>query len=301
VLRALEKHRSDRWSTARELAEALQPYVSRDVVRFTRTEVPKMRTQDISAEEVKAAEAWGAARMADTYAAYRDFRARFPVYHAEEAERAIEERLDWDAAHALDTEEAWGSYLERWSADPHADAARDRLDAARVREETAYSVSVEAKSSVAWQAYLHEFPDSSRSAQAEVYLREQLAYEEARRTDTVAAYALFLLNHPDGLRDHDAHERLQWLEHAEERRAIGHRAIVEGDFNAAWEKGTTAAWDEYMSTYADAPRMAEARRCRTEAAEFEVAEQMNTPVMWRAFLKAWPDGRHRMDAELRLR
>ena len=37
------------------------------------------------------------------------------------------------------------------------------------------------------------------------------------------------------------------------------------------------------------------------AAEYELAEKMNTRVMWRAFLKAWPDGRHRLDAELRLR
>ena len=301
VLRALEKRRTDRWGTARDFAEALAPYRSRDAVRFTRTAVPRMRTRDISPEEVQAAEAWGAALAADTYAAFRDYRARFPVYHAEEAERAIEERLDYDAAGALDTEEAWGAYLERWSGDRHADAARERLDAARVREETAYSVSMEAKSSAAWQAYLHEFPDSSRSAQAELYLREQLAYEEARKSDTVAAYALFLLNHPDGLRDHDARERLEWLEKGEGRRALARQAILEGDFNSAWEKGTTAAWDEYLATYPDAPRAHEARRCRTEAAEYELAAQMNTPVMWRAFLKAWPDGRHRLDAELRLR
>jgi hypothetical protein len=300
VLRMLEKRREKRWATARELAEALAPYASPGALRFTRSEVPRMRTKDISAEEVRAAEAWFAACTADTYAAFRDYRAKFPVYHAEEAERAIEERLDWDAADALDTEEAWGSYLERWSADRHADAARERLDAARVREETAYSVAVEAKSSVAWHAYLHEFPDSARSAQAELYLREQLAYEEARATDTVAAYGLFLLNHPDGLRDHDAHERLVWLEKAEERRALARQAIVEGDFNAAWEKGTTGAWDEYLATYPDAPRADEARRCRKEAAEYELAEKMNTPVMWRAFLKAWPDGRHRLDAEFRL-
>jgi len=299
VLRALEKKRGQRWPTARDLAEALAPFASREIGHFTRTEVPRMRTKEVGPEEQKASEAWVVAQAADTYAAFRDYRARFPMYRAEEAERAIEERLDYDAAGALDTEEAWGSYLERWAGDRHADAARGRLDAARVREETAYSVAVEAKSSGAWQAYLDEFPDSSRSAQAERYLREQLAYEEARARDTVAAYGLFLLNHPDGLRDHDAHERLLWLEKAEERRAIARQAIVEGDFHAAWEKGTTGAWDEYLATYPDAPRADEARRCRTEAAEYELAEQLNTTVMWRAFLKAWPDGRHRLDAELR--
>ena len=160
---------------------------------------------------------------------------------------------------------------------------------------------MEAKSSAAWQAYLDEFPDSSRSAQAERYRREQLAYEEARAVDTVAAWGIFLLNFPEGLRDHDAHERLEWLEKAEERRALARQAIVEGDFNAAFEKGTVAAWDEYLATYPDAPRREEALRARQEASEYELAASMNTKTMWRAFVKAWPEGRHRLDAELRLR
>jgi tRNA A-37 threonylcarbamoyl transferase component Bud32 len=302
VLRALEKRRGDRHATARELAEALEPYAARSgVARFTRTEVPRMRAVTVAPAEHEAAGAWAAARAADTYAAYRDYRARFPMYHGEEAERAIEERLDFDAAGALDTEQAWQAYLERWSSDPHAPAAQERLEAARVREATAFSVAIESRSSAAWQAYLDEFPDGDRSPQAELYLREQLAYDEARATDTIAAYGLFLLNHPEGLRDHDAHERLQWLEKAEERRALARQAIVEGDFNATWEKGTTSAWDEYAALYPDAPRIEEARRNRKEAEAYERAEQLNTRATWRAFLQAWPDGRHRLDAELRAR
>ena len=88
---------------------------------------------------------------------------------------------------------------------------------------------------------------------------------------------------------------------AEARRALARQAIIEGDFNAAFEAGTVAAWDDYIARYPDAPRLEEARRARQEAAEYELAEQMNTKVMWRAFVKAWPEGRHRLDAELRLR
>ncbi|MGZ5440542.1 MAG: serine/threonine-protein kinase [Thermoanaerobaculia bacterium] len=300
VLRSLEKRRAQRWASARDFAEALAPFATRDRAGFTKTAVPRMHVEEISPEERLAAEAWAVAQAADTYAGFRDYRAKFPVYHAEEAERAIEERLDFDAAAALDTEEAWSSYLERWPHDAHARTAGERLEAARVREETAYSVALEAKSSAAWQAYLDEFPDSARSAEAEVYRREQLAWDEARAIDNVAAWGLFLLNHPDGLRDHDARERLQWLEKAEERRALARRAIVEGDFNAAFERGTAAAWDEYLATYPNAPRAAEARRARQEAAEYEIAESVNTKTMWRAFVKAWPEGRHRLDAELRL-
>ena len=300
VMRALEKKRAKRWSSARELAQALSQFAS-DPASFTRTAVPRMRAKELSSEEREAAEAWAAAMMTDTYAAFRDYRARFPMYHAEEAERAIEERLDFDAASALDTEEAWASYLERWSHDAHAKTAAERLESARVREETAYSVALETRSAVAWQAYLDEFPDSSRSAIAQAYLREQLAYDAARAEDTIGAWGLFLLNHPDGLREHDARERIAWHEQAEARRALARQAIIEGDFNAAFETGTVAAWDEYLARYPDAPRLEEARRARQEAAEYEVAAQMNTKVMWRAFVKAWPEGRHRLDAELRLR
>lgn len=88
---------------------------------------------------------------------------------------------------------------------------------------------------------------------------------------------------------------------ADARRAIARLAIVEGDFNSAWDTGTVAGWDTYLARYPDAPRLKEARQCRQEAAEYEVAATMNTKVMGRAFVKAWPNGRHRLDAEVRLK
>jgi hypothetical protein len=62
-----------------------------------------------------------------------------------------------------------------------------------------------------------------------------------------------------------------------------------------------SAWDHYLATYPDAPRIEEARKCRQEAAEYEMAAAANTPAMWRAFLKSWPEGRYRLDVEIRLR
>jgi len=293
VLKALEKDRTRRYATARDFADALSPFAAKVLRAFTRTDVPELQAE--------AERAWSQALATDTYAAHRDFRANFPRHRAEEAERVLAERLAFDTAAALDTEEAWADYLETWSADRHAPEAANRLEAARVREETAYSAAMELKGSGGWQAYLDEFPDSHRSAAAEEHLREALAYEQARAADSIAAYGLFLLNYPDGLRDHDAQERLKWLEGAEERRRLARLAIVEGDFNAAFEAGTTTAWDEWLAAYPDQPRVPEARRCRQEAAEFELASTIDTKVMWRAFLKAWPDGRHELDAELRLR
>ena len=302
VMRALEKNRERRHGSARAFAETLAPFGAKLPVAFGRTgptvaeEKPAEVPFDAEAER-----AWEAAVAADTYAAYRDFRTRFPKHRAGEAERALTERLAFDGAAAFDTEEAWSVYLEAWAGDRHAFEAVERREAARVREETAYSVAMEMKSPVAWQAYLDEFPDSNRAADAEIHLREALAYEDARRVDTAAGYGLFLLNFPNGLREYDARERLVWIETAAERRALARRAIVEGDFNAAFEAGTVEAWDAWLAQYPNADLVAEAKKARDEAAQYELAASANTKVMWRAFLKAWPHGRHHLDAELRLR
>ncbi|MBV8518182.1 MAG: serine/threonine protein kinase [Acidobacteria bacterium] len=324
VQRALAKHRNQRFPSARAFSDALSRYASPAQEGFLRTEVP---TPGTGAEE-----AWHKATAIDTYNALRDFRARFPAHRVEEATNALAERLGFDTAAAIDTEDAWLDYLERWGEDRHAAQARERLEHVKAREATAYSVAVEMKSAAAWRAYLEEFPDARRSGEAESHLREALAFEEARGVDTVAAWGLFLLNYPAGLHEYAARERLETLEAADERawedakaqttpaalhaylqgrpggkyagdaaRALGRMAIVEGDFDAAWEKGTVAAWDEYIAAHPDGARIDDARTCRQEAQEYELAASMNTKVMWRAFLKAWPQGRHRLDAEVRLR
>ncbi|HEV7766889.1 MAG TPA: serine/threonine-protein kinase [Thermoanaerobaculia bacterium] len=302
VMRALEKDRTRRHASARAFAETLAPFVAKSPVAFARTGVPiAEKPVEPPRIDVEAENAWNAAVAADTYSSYRDFRTRFPKHRAGEAERALTERLAFDGAAAFDTEEAWSVYLEAWAGDRHAPEAIQRREAARVREETAYSVAMEMKSPVAWQAYLDEFPDSDRAADAENHLRESLAYAEARKADSTASLGLFLLNHPAGLHEYDARERLSMLETAEERRALARQAIVEGDFNAAFETGTVEAWDAWLAAYPQAPMIADARRARDEAAQFELASNVDTKVMWRAFLKAWPHGRHNLDAELKLR
>lgn len=303
VMRALEKNRDRRHASARAFAETLAPYGARLPVAFGRTgpAVAEEKPAEEAHFDAEAEKAWNAAQAADTYLAYRDYRTHHPKHRAGEAERALTERLAFDGASAIDTEDAWNVYLEAWAGDRHAFEAVERREAARVREETAYSVAMEMKSPVAWQAYLDEFPDSDRAAAAETHMREALAYEEARKADTAAAWGLFLLNFPAGLREYDARERLVWLETAAERRALARRAIVEGDFNAAFEAGTVEAWDAWLAQYPKVELAAEAKKAREEAAQFELAASADTKVMWRAFLKAWPNGRHSLDAELRLR
>jgi tRNA A-37 threonylcarbamoyl transferase component Bud32 len=301
VQRALEKDRARRHPSARAFAESLSPFSAKSPVAFARTGTPPAEEKQPEPHvDVEGEKAWEAAVTADTYASFRDFRTRFPKYRAGEAERALTERLAFDGAAAFDTEEAWSVYLEAWAGDRHAPDAEVRREAARVREETAYSVAMEMKSPMTWQAYLDEFPDSNRAADAEIHLREALAYQEARKVDTAASLGLFLLNFPAGLHEYDAQTRLAMLETAEERRALARRAIIEGDFSAAFEAGTVEAWDAWLEQYPRADLVPDARRAREEAAQFELAAKVNTKVMWRAFLKAWPHGRHNLDAELRL-
>jgi len=82
---------------------------------------------------------------------------------------------------------------------------------------------------------------------------------------------------------------------------IGPSVDDEGAFQQTWETGTSAAWQQFIDAYPHSAHAAEAKLCRQEAIDFELALASDTITMWRAFVKAWPEGRHRLDADIRLR
>jgi serine/threonine protein kinase len=82
---------------------------------------------------------------------------------------------------------------------------------------------------------------------------------------------------------------------------VGHGEDEESAFQRTWEAGTSAAWQQFIDAYPRSAHAGEAKRCRQEAIDFELALASDTSTMWRAFLKAWPEGRHRLDADIRLR
>jgi serine/threonine protein kinase len=411
----------------------------------------KQRLGDAAFEQAKAA---------DTYNAFRDFLARFPATtHAEDAQRALEERLAFETAAVADSEDAWEDYLRRFGNDRHAEDARARCDRIRAREDEAWRAATEQKSAAGWESFIANHPDSRRIARAERNRREALAYDkakgggraalddflrvyadgvmakEARRIvrqladdddfaqaealGTARAWSLYLTTHPSGAHAGEARDRLSAIEDAafaavmasknpdnaaqfvadypqsprreqvsrmatkwnetaavqkaldaigrgdaaeasallakivdverrseiesaldglhdrqswEEASRVGTVAALRGylesrpkghwasdarrqlakaeaavsateprDFDTAWEAGTVTAWDTYLAAHAQSPRVAEARKCRQEAVDFALAVQTNTLNMWRAFVKTWPDGRHRLDADVRLR
>ncbi|HYM61820.1 MAG TPA: serine/threonine-protein kinase [Thermoanaerobaculia bacterium] len=406
------------------------------------------------------AAAFSEAVAADTYAAIRDFATRFPAsMHSDEAARVAAERLAFETAAAVDTEDSWESYLAQWGKDRHAAAARQRCEEVRAREESDYRAASESKTVAAWDAFLAQHPYGRRKPRAELHRREALAFDsargggrqaletflrmhpagllarEARRLvreladeddykhacslDRAAAWQLYLMTHPGGAHaeevrgrlaaiedaafvaitaskdpkagaafltdfpdsprrdemtrlvarweevraataaldaiakgDCDAAELLlgsigdgeekreiaaaldaardkeiwehaaaadsvaslrryleirpqgRWGSNARRRLSVLEAAVAEAeprDWAAAWEAGTAAAWDRYLADHSNSARAAEANLCRREASDFELASTTNEARLWRAFLKAWPDGRHRLDAELRLR
>jgi len=124
--------------------------------------------------------------------------------------------------------------------------------------------------------------------------RDERSWNEAKAANTIASLQGYLDARPRGHFAGEASKRLKKLRAAADQREPQ-------DFDAAFERGTSAAWDEYLAQHPASSRLAEARRCRDEAVAFEAALAANTASLWRAFLKAWPEGRHRLDAELRLR
>lgn len=159
-------------------------------------------------------------------------------------------------------------------------------------------------------------------------------WKKTRASDTIEAYREFVDKHPDAVATTEAKARLfelslietvQAKEAEGDRKAlqrlaeahppgtpvgnaarealarVGHGREEESTFQQTWETGTSAAWQQFIDDYPGSPHADEAKRCRQEAIDFELALSADTATMWRAFVKAWPEGRHRLDADIRLR
>jgi len=125
-------------------------------------------------------------------------------------------------------------------------------------------------------------------------LRDQRSWDEASQEATAAGFNAYLAARPEGMWASEARKRLARLQEKTREREPR-------DWDAAWEDGSVVAWDRYLAVHSESARAAEARRWRQEAADFDLAVSANSRNMWRAFLKAWPEGRHRIDAEIRSR
>ena len=294
IFRVLEKDRKRRYADAREFSDALAPFLKApagtlhrdDVLRLRRgpektvmQAMPALGSNDITIAETPAPLPSTAAKAKQFELALLD-----EVYAREAADdRAGLQRLG--EAHPR------GTLV--------GDAARDaivRLAQAqhdREEEEQFQRAWEDGRASV-WRTFIEEHPSSSRLERAQELLEEAMAFEASQTSESETSIRQFLSTFPEGRHHLEAEIRLVAMR---ERHAL--EASDPKDFDEAWERGSTAAWDEYLRKHQYSERAAEARKCRQEAADYEQAIAANLPAMWRAFLKTWPEGRHRIDAALR--
>ena len=212
------------------------------------------------------------------------------------AKELLDEALGFEKASTGDSETEIRQFLSYWPEGRHHLEAEIRLVALRQRlAADAFAEALAADTQTAMHEFLKRFSMSAHVEDARRIANERQAFETAAATDTEAAWNTYLAKWSE---DRHADEARIRRKRAEEREQV---VTEPKDFEDAWESGTTAAWDRYLREHSTSARIDEARRCRQEAADFEQAVATNLPAMWRAFLKTWPEGRHRMDAALRVK
>jgi serine/threonine protein kinase len=219
------------------------------------------------------------------------------VQKTQEAEAAFQHA--WEDGRSA----SWREFLEHHADSPRAEEARRLVD-----EAAAFEAATKTESETAVRQFLVAWPDTRHHLEAGILLAklkqraaEKRAYDDARAMNTPSAWRLYLTAYPNGAHAEEAHDRVSALEKAAARqRQDAARAKEPADWDTAWETGTSAAWDRYLADHPESPRIDEASSCRQETVDFELAMKINTPAMWRAFIKTWPAGRHRMEAEIRL-
>jgi len=317
VFRALEKDRKNRYADARELSAALQPFLGAPAGTLTREAVARLRfgpervpeTSFDAATDVVESETgrdWKKTIVEDSVDAYRDYIENHP--DAPDVTEAKARLFELSLLDDLRERETAGDRdaVKRF-AEGHpsgslvGNAAREALTRMRTAQQEAkqedddFQRAWETGSSDAWRDFIGRYPASPRAARAQEFLLEALAFESAVGNEAQTGIRQFLKTWPDGRHHLEAEIRLVALK----RRAA--EANEPRDWDAAWEAGSVGAWDHYLGAHGDSARAGDARRCRQEAVDFELAVATGSVSMWRAFLKAWPEGRHRLDAEVRLR
>ena len=298
IFRVLEKDRNRRYADAREFSAALVPFLMAPAGTLHRDDVLRLRR----GPEKTVAQMLPLLGPNDTTIAETPAPPRGPSTEvkAKEFELSLLEEV-----YAREAAEDRAGLQRLGEAHPRGtlvgDAARDAIvrvaQAQHDREEEAqFQRAWEDGRASVWRTFIEEHPSSPRIARARELLDEAIAFEASQTSESETSIRQFLSVWPEGRHHLEAEIRLVALR---ERHAL--EAQDPKDFDEAWERGTTAAWDQYLRKHQYSERVPEARRCRQEAADYEQAIAANLPAMWRAFLKTWPEGRHRIDAALRAR
>ena len=216
------------------------------------------------------------------------------------------------------TPSVWQHFIEA-----HPDSPERQQALVLLAEAKAFEGASSAETETGLREFLKLWPEGRHRIEAEIRLavlreRVQQEREEEERRQKEEERRQQEQREAEERRQRELREaeerRQQELREAEERRQqeiretarrerqnLERRGREPGDFDTAWESGTTGAWDQYLNDHPDSPRLAEAGQWRQEASDFELACKVNTVAIWRAFVKSWPEGRHRLEADIRAR
>jgi hypothetical protein len=175
-------------------------------------------------------------------------------------------------ASAADTPDAYRAYLSEHPKDSHADSARLRLS------ELEFERASQAHSLLAYKRFLDQFPDAPQASDAKKRL-EALRFNVAAQKDTAAGWRDFLSEEPDGAHHVEARGRL----HDAELKALA----AKGDLSALAQRLDPAD-----------PRYAQVQG-RLDDQRFGQARATGTARLL-AYLKDFPAGAHRLEAETEL-
>ena len=289
VLKALERDRARRYRDARELAAALAPFLTAPAGTLTREAFASFR----KGGEAQFVTPTPSGQDDETLVSSTVARARVRI--------AAEEQAEFESARAAGRA-ALQQFIRKHPGG--ALARRARRLVRELAEADEFRDAQRVDTPAAWRLYLTMHPSGAHAAEAQARLAalEEAAFASARSSRQKSAGDQFLSDFPESTHRGELSRLMaEWDEIAKAAAAEASRATEPRDFDQAWESGTVEAWDRFLYEHPDSPRVAEARRCRQEAADFEGAVAADSAAMWRAFLKTWPEGRHRIDAAVRVR
>jgi serine/threonine protein kinase len=323
VMKALQKRRNDRWSSAREFARALEPIRNEECMSAMRLRLeafsrrrsggeagdtaptpgvsatvtgersglapsgPVLPTTPVALPEpleVREAKAWDAALAANNREGWQRYLDEFgDSQRAVEAEQFRDEALDFERSSSAGLTEL-RHFLEGWPDGLHAEEARGLLANA---ERAAMADFERARDAAALTAFLRDHPDSALRERAERRREEYLAFDRASAADTVEAWRGFLAAWPAGERSDESMRR---LEAAMER-------ADEIAFTAALSAGSYSAFAAYVESFPSGSRAAEARAAMADLQAFARAEKSGTPAALRKYLQEHRGGRGAREAQ----
>jgi formylglycine-generating enzyme required for sulfatase activity len=164
--------------------------------------------------------------------------------------------------------------------------------------------ALETNAVVGYRAFIEEFPDSPRVAQAREYIAhlEDQAWPAVLEENTWEAFEAHLETFPDGRYATAALARIEAFRQEAARlarEAAESARQEEVAWQAAQAAGTVAALDAFLAAWPGGAHAAEARALRqqmqtelNDAAGFELARERHTIADYRAYIADFPAGRH---------